>query len=118
MNTVIVPVDFSENSYSAARYAVKLLTAHPEVEIILYHTYNKADAEENAIENLEKFKTELCNNFEIYGHCKYGKNCNYAHGDHELKKVKHYEKYKTIDCENFHNKWYCSYGSRCKFKHI
>ncbi|MEO6329506.1 MAG: universal stress protein, partial [Ginsengibacter sp.] len=62
MNTVIVPVDFSEISFNAARYAVKLLTAHPEVEIILYHTYYKADAEENAIENLEKFKTELLQN--------------------------------------------------------
>ena len=64
MNTVIVPIDFSETSFNAARYAARLLTAHPEVEMILYHTYNKADAEENAIENLEKFKTELLQNRE------------------------------------------------------
>src|ERR1700733_15764563 len=64
MNTVIVPVDFSESSFNAARYAVKLLTDHPEVEIILYHAYDKPDAEENRIENLEKFKTELLQNRE------------------------------------------------------
>ena len=41
MNTVIVPVDFSETAENAAQYAVKLLTGHPDVEIILYHTYEK-----------------------------------------------------------------------------
>lgn len=59
MNTVIVPVDFSETSFNAARYAVKLLTNHPEVEITLYHTYDKPEAEENRLEGLEKLKEEL-----------------------------------------------------------
>jgi len=54
MNTVIVPVDFSEISFNAARYAVKLLTGHPEVEIIIYHAYENPYAEENSVENLEK----------------------------------------------------------------
>ncbi len=62
MNTVLVPVDFSETSFNAARYAVKLLTNHPEVEIILYHTFDKADAEENRVEGLEKLKEELLQN--------------------------------------------------------
>src|ERR1044071_7172901 len=62
MNIVIVPVDFSETSFNAARYAVKLLVGHPEVEIILYHAYDKPDAEENKIEQLERFKTELLQN--------------------------------------------------------
>ena len=59
MNTVIVPVDFSETSFNAARYAVKLLTGHPEVEVILYHTFDKPDEEENRVEGLEKLKEEL-----------------------------------------------------------
>ena len=59
MNTVIVPIDFSETSFNAARYAVKLLTNHPEVHITLYHTYEKSDAEENRSEGLEKLKQEL-----------------------------------------------------------
>ena len=64
MNTVIIPVDFSEISFNAARYAVKLLTGHPEVEIILYHTYDNPYGEENALENLEKFRQELLQNRE------------------------------------------------------
>ena len=59
MNTVIVPIDFSETSFNAARYAVKLLTDHPEVQITLYHTFEKAEAEENRLEGLEKLKEEL-----------------------------------------------------------
>jgi nucleotide-binding universal stress UspA family protein len=62
MNTVIVPIDFSETSINAARYAVKLLTDHPEVEIILYHTFDKAEEEENRTEGLEKLKEELSQN--------------------------------------------------------
>ena len=42
MNTVIVPVDFSETSLHAARYAARLLTGHYGVTIILYHSYSKA----------------------------------------------------------------------------
>ena len=59
MNTVIVPIDFSEVSFNAARYAVKLLTDHNEVEIILYHTFDKPKEQESRTENLEKFKAEL-----------------------------------------------------------
>ena len=62
MNTVLVPIDFSETSFNAARYAVKLLTDHPEVEIILYHTFDKPDEEENRIEGLEELKQELTQN--------------------------------------------------------
>lgn len=62
MNTVIVPVDFSETSLNAAHYAVKLLTNHPEVEIILYHTFDKSDEQENRLENLEKLKDDLTQN--------------------------------------------------------
>ncbi len=59
MNTVIIPTDFSDSSVRAAQYAIKLLSVHPEVEIILYHAYDKADAAENRIESLEKLKTDL-----------------------------------------------------------
>jgi nucleotide-binding universal stress UspA family protein len=62
MNTVLIPIDFSETSFNAARYAVKLLTDHTEVEIILYHTFEKPEEEENRIEGLEKLKDELQQN--------------------------------------------------------
>jgi butyrate response factor 1 len=31
-----------------------------------------------------KKKTELCRNFEMYGTCRYGNTCSYAHGSHQL----------------------------------
>lgn len=59
MNTVIVPVDFSDTSLNAARYATKLLSGHNGVEMILYHMFVKENEEENSIENLENLKNEL-----------------------------------------------------------
>ena len=59
MNTVIVPVDFSETSLNAARYAVQLLTGHYGVNMVLYHLYEKAGHSHEATENLEKLKKEL-----------------------------------------------------------
>jgi len=59
MNTVIIPVDFSETSLHAAGYGVKLLTENPETEIILYNVYDKVEAYDNRMENLEKLKEEL-----------------------------------------------------------
>jgi len=59
MNTVIVPVDFSDTSLNAARYAVKLLSGHEGVELILYHMYQKENEEEVSKENVENLKNEL-----------------------------------------------------------
>jgi hypothetical protein len=36
-----------------------------------------------------KKKTELCRNFEMYGTCRYGDTCSYAHGAHQLQKKTH-----------------------------
>ena len=59
MNTVIVPVDFSETSLHAARYAARLLTGHYGVTIILYHSYSKAAEAVKATEMLEQLKAGL-----------------------------------------------------------
>ena len=59
MNTVIVPVDFSETSLNAAKYAAELLTGHYGVTMILYHSYSKASEAENASAMLENLKVEL-----------------------------------------------------------
>lgn len=32
-----------------------------------------------------KYKTELCKNWSLKGHCSYGKKCRFAHGESELK---------------------------------
>lgn len=59
MNTVIVPIDFSETSLNAARYAMKLLTGHYGVNMILHHVYEKAAHSSEATEKLETLKSQL-----------------------------------------------------------
>src|SRR3954469_15612701 len=62
MNTVIIPVDFSDVSLNAAAYGVKLLSVSPETEIILYHVFDKPEAYDNRMESLQKLKEELLQN--------------------------------------------------------
>jgi nucleotide-binding universal stress UspA family protein len=62
MNTVIVPVDFSETSLNSARYAAKMLESHEGVEMILYHAYEKDSDEYGSIGDLERLQTELSAN--------------------------------------------------------
>ena len=65
-----------------------------------------------------KNKTELCKNYEIYGFCKYGKNCAFAHGKENLRsKVTNTTAYRTKKCTQFFEKGYCPYGNRCQFEH-
>ena len=64
-----------------------------------------------------KWKTEICRYWEMYGNCKYGENCAFAHGESELNQRKLTFKYKTKPCKQFFELGYCSYGSRCQFNH-
>jgi nucleotide-binding universal stress UspA family protein len=59
MNTVIVPVDFSETSLNAARYAIRLLTGHYGVNMILHHVYDKPDQADEARTKLEQLNIDL-----------------------------------------------------------
>ncbi|MBL7701070.1 MAG: universal stress protein [Ferruginibacter sp.] len=61
MNTVIVPVDFSETSLNAARYAAQLLAGHYGVTMILYHSYSKPGELQSVTQDLEKLKAGLMN---------------------------------------------------------
>ncbi len=63
MTTVIVPVDFSDTSLHAARYASQLLVGHYGVTLILYHSYSKASELAEAKENLENLKAELMQSY-------------------------------------------------------
>ncbi len=65
MNTVIVPVDFSETSIHAAKYAAQLLVGHYGVNMILYHGYGKPEEAAYAIEMLGHLKTELLKNYTV-----------------------------------------------------
>lgn len=59
MKTVIVPVDFSETSLNAARYAVQLLTGHYGVNMILLSVYDKPSQAAEIQAKLENLKEEL-----------------------------------------------------------
>lgn len=63
MNTVIVPVDFSEISLHAARYAANILVGHYGVTMILYHSYDDASMAAEAEESLLQLKNELMQNY-------------------------------------------------------
>jgi hypothetical protein len=58
MNTVIVPVDFSETSLHAAKYAAQLLVGHYGVTLILYHSYSKAADKDSIDQELEALKNQ------------------------------------------------------------
>ncbi|MBK8609324.1 MAG: universal stress protein [Chitinophagaceae bacterium] len=59
MNTVIVPVDFSDTSLNAAKYAAQLMTGHYGVTMVLYHSYGKASEASKATDMLEELKADL-----------------------------------------------------------
>ena len=64
-----------------------------------------------------KWKTEMCHYWEMYGYCKYGDSCAFAHGTEELNKRKMSNNYKTKPCKQFFELGYCTYGVRCQFSH-
>lgn len=59
MNTVIVPVDFSQASSNAAMYASQMLTGVYDVHLVLYHMYEKQNEEEQANEQLNALRNKL-----------------------------------------------------------
>lgn len=63
------------------------------------------------------YKTELCESFSTKGSCKYGHNCQFAHGLQELKFKERNNKFRTKPCVNWMRTGSCPYGQRCCFKH-
>ncbi|ORZ22231.1 hypothetical protein BCR42DRAFT_319557, partial [Absidia repens] len=63
------------------------------------------------------YKTEYCRNWIELGECRYGKKCQYAHGEAELRKVTRHSRYKTQICRAYHTEGACLYGNRCTFIH-
>jgi len=59
MQTVIVPVDFSQASLNAAQYATKLLAGSYNTNVILYHMYENDRDEEEVNGRLINLKDEL-----------------------------------------------------------
>lgn len=63
------------------------------------------------------YKTELCKHFMESGFCRYGKKCQFAHGNHEMRGVLRHPKYKTTLCKVFATTGKCPYEHRCRFIH-
>lgn len=69
----------------------------------------------------DKYKTELCKNWIENNQCRYGKKCQFAHGQDELAAYKALantdDKQRTKNCRTFYQTKQCAYGSRCMFRH-
>jgi nucleotide-binding universal stress UspA family protein len=59
MNTVLVPIDFSETSLHAATYAAQLLAGHLGVTMVLYHAYSKDSEADEALKTLNEIEQQL-----------------------------------------------------------
>ncbi len=59
MKTVIIPVDFSETSLNAARYAGQMFADKPNTHILLYHLYSNDKEYEPSRNYLDSLKNEL-----------------------------------------------------------
>ena len=59
MKDFIIPVDFSETSLNAVRYAADMLSAKPDSHVILYNMFKHEDDSAMAGSYLESLKAEL-----------------------------------------------------------
>ena len=100
-----------EDEYQGLMYYPK----NENYDNIYYYIEKEKNGEYNNFKT--KWKTEICRYWEMYGECKFGDSCAFAHGDSELKKRKMTFNYKTKPCKQFFELGYCSYGSRCQFSH-
>ena len=102
--------DYSEDEYSglASKNIPRNENNKPKKFIRLSEDYNDFRT---------KWKTEMCHYWEMYGTCKYGNSCAFAHGSDELNKRKMSSNYKTKLCKQFFELGYCAYGVRCQFSH-
>ena len=97
--------------------------AHPASDAS-NHSYisisaNSDSEDSKKYETGAKYKTEMCNNFQLTGKCKFGQRCCFAHGFHELReKTQLGKSYKLKVCKNYHDLGYCKYGQRCQYVHL
>jgi len=98
-----------------------------ETSLMFEHTHHNCEMARNNSKKFRSFeeiqvlkskkKTKLCKNFEIYGTCKYGNMCNYAHGEEELFKKVTPNNFMTKLCTSFQDNGVCMYGKKCQFLH-
>ena len=105
----------NNNNYEMDEYKGLMYCPRNNLENMFYYMDKEQNEENNKFKT--KWKTEICHYWEMYGECKFGNNCTFAHGNYELKKRKMTFNYKTKPCKQFFELGYCSYGSRCQFSH-
>ena len=59
MRTIVIPTDFSATANNAAQYAAEMLQGEHDVNVILYHVYEKAGHAAAANEQLEELKKTM-----------------------------------------------------------
>lgn len=59
MKTIIVPVDFSETSLNAARFAAQMFSGYKDIRLILYSMFEEEKEAENTGDYLESLLKEL-----------------------------------------------------------
>ncbi|HET9057194.1 MAG TPA: universal stress protein [Chitinophagaceae bacterium] len=59
LKNVIIPVDFSETSLNAARYAAAMLTNQADSKVVLYNMFDKIEESETSKDYLESLKNEF-----------------------------------------------------------
>ena len=75
MKKIIVPIDFSDTSVNAAKYAIELAKNIPDAHIILYHVYSSisfaalTSKDENSRQmvsenELKNLKNKIANGFD------------------------------------------------------
>ncbi|KAH9254206.1 hypothetical protein BASA81_007795 [Batrachochytrium salamandrivorans] len=87
---------------------------HPAAPAPIHHPLSH---QPESFSDAEKFKTEMCRKFSQTGFCRYGDQCQFAHGVGELRVLPKHPLYKTSSCKSFEATGTCRYGIRCRFIH-
>ena len=125
----ITPVKFCDFSKSSTRCNSindddkdPLIQSLNKMEIDNWSKYdcdNGSGFTQKTFQQNHKYKTEICKNYQLYGYCKWGDNCCFAHGKDELRlKTLFNYFYKTKICKHFHRDGFCPYASRCQYFHF
>lgn len=88
MNTIIVPLDFSDASINAAEYVARLLDNHENIKMILYHAYENDWEAESSEEKLSELKKRFDKNYTLNITISAEK-CNFINGLEKLVRHKH-----------------------------
>lgn len=82
---------------------------------LIQNELNNLSHGQDSNRNMDRYKTEMCRNFQESGSCKFGERCWFAHGHQDLHSTVRHHKYKTQLCQEFHVTGVCHFGTRCHF---